>query len=328
MDCLDCNFGSKIYIGSEIDIEAKKLAIITDSNVIKLHSERLTEKLGSLEHTFFPFTAGESSKTRKTKERLEDLLISHGFGKECAIVGFGGGVVTDLAGFIAATYMRGVPYYAIPTTLMGMIDAAIGGKTSVNTPAAKNAIGCIYPARSIYIDPTYLDTLPEQEMLCGFAEVYKYAFIAEPGLLKIKNMKELITMSCHVKKLVVEKDLFDSGFRRILNFGHTIGHALEAASNFQIPHGFAVALGMRAESWMSYALGHLPKEDLDLIDTTLKIYPKSPSLSRKRILDALSHDKKPGFVLLKRIGVPMEFGGNYCAPVANELIEEAISRIC
>jgi len=325
---LTCNFGTKIYIGEKIEIPSKKLAIITDSNVAKLHSSSLSEKLGSVEHTFFPFPAGEASKTRKTKERLEDLLISNGFGKECAIVGFGGGAVTDLAGFIAATYMRGVPYYAIPTTLMGMVDAAIGGKTSVNTPAAKNAIGCFYPASNIYIDISYLETLPEQEILSGFAEVYKYAFIAEPGLLSINNMKDLITMSCHVKKLVVEKDMFETGYRRILNFGHTIGHALEAASGFQIPHGFAVALGMRAESWISYALGHLPKEDLGLIETTLMRYPKPPTLSKKKIMDALSHDKKPGFVLLKRIGAPMEFDGMFCTPVEGELVEESLSRIC
>ena len=129
MVCLTCNFGTKIHIGEKIAIEAKRLAIITDSNVIKLHSASLSEKLQGLEHTFFPFPAKEEAKSRKTKERLEDLMLSHGFGKDCAVVGFGGGVVTDVAGFLAATYMRGVPFFAIPTTLLCMVDAAIGGKT-------------------------------------------------------------------------------------------------------------------------------------------------------------------------------------------------------
>lgn len=328
MVCLTCNFGTKIHIGEKIAIDAKKLAIITDSNVLKIHSVSLSEKLDGKEHMFFPFPAKEEAKSRKTKERLEDLMLSHGFGKDCAIVGFGGGVVTDVAGFVAATYMRGVPYFAIPTTLVGMVDAAIGGKTAVNTFQAKNAIGCYYPAENVFIDPSYLDTLPEQEILNGFAEVYKYAFIADPELLRVEKMTDLIAMSCQVKKMVVEKDMRDAGYRRVLNFGHTIGHGLEAASNYQIPHGLAVANGMLAESWISYALGFLPKEDLDLIENTLKHYPKPPPLPKKKIFEALAFDKKPGFVLLKRIGMPHEFDGAYCAPVKEELIETALCRLC
>lgn len=328
MVCLTCNFGTKILFGEEIAILAKRLAIITDSNVVQLHSEALSKKLGPVDHTFFPFLAGESFKTRKTKERLEDLLLSNGFGKDCAIVGFGGGVVTDLAGFLAATYLRGVPFYAIPTTLLGMVDASIGGKTGVNMQLAKNAIGCFYPAKTVFIAPSFLTTLPQKEKDNGMAEIYKYAFIADPSLLHETDLTTLIEKSCQVKKRVVEEDAHDSGFRRILNFGHTIGHALEAASNYQIAHGHAVALGMRAESWISHALGHLQCQDLTLIEETLKRYPKPPALAKKKVFDALAHDKKPGFVMLEKIGSPVCFDGAWCSPVEEELIEEALARLC
>jgi 3-dehydroquinate synthase len=347
MTHLSCSFGSEIFIGHELDLasliqqalpkQCRQIAIITDANLAKLYDASLSEimeKIG-LEHALIPFPAGESYKTRKTKERIEDLLLYNGFGKDTAIIGFGGGIVTDLAGFVASTFTRGVPFLAIPTTLMAMVDAAIGGKVAVNTPHAKNIIGTFYPAKSVFIDTRYLTTLPEKELLNGLSEVYKYGFIASPILLEMVASKpisflDLIGICCAIKKEIVETDFAEQGLRRVLNFGHTIGHALETASQYTFPHGFAVAAGMQIESWLSFALGHLSKAEFEKIQESLNHFPSSPSFPPKKILETLLYDKKtsftkPRFVLLEKIGSPLSFEGEFCQTVPEELIEQAIN---
>ncbi len=349
MVCLPCSFGSEIVIGEKLELASlikaylpktcHRLAIITDANVAKLHGSAFSEALdqAGIPHVLIPFPAGEESKTRKTKDRLEDLLLSNNFGRDCCIVALGGGVVIDLAGFVAATYARGVPFIAVPTTLMGMVDAAIGGKVAVNTPLAKNAIGAFYPAKAVLIDTSFLNTLSTADVQSGMAEVYKHAFIASEPLLHLLRANapilEIIQQSNMIKKEIVENDFLEEGRRRILNFGHTIGHALENASGYQLHHGHAVAIGMRAESWISHALGYLSQSDLDLIEKSLEHFPPSPPLPHKKIYQALSLDKKNQkskvrFVLLEKIGSPLAFDGNFCSHVEEELIEEAISRIC
>ncbi len=346
---LSCSFGSEIVIGQQLDLAAaiklslpqncSRIAVITDANVMKLYDKALGEILEQtgIDYAFFPSPAGEQYKTRKTKERIEDLLLTQGFGRDSAILGFGGGTVTDLAGFIAATYARGIPFLAIPTTLMAMVDASIGGKVAVNTPHAKNSIGTFYPAKTVLIDPCYLATLPEAEILNGLAEVYKYGLIASPHLLTMLATDkhpslDLIEICCAVKKEIVEADFVERGFRRILNFGHTVGHALEIASGYSLAHGLAVAAGMRAESWLSFALGHLSSSDFETIEQLLARFPPPPKLPHKKIIEALAQDKKNSaakarFVLLEKIGAPLPFEGEYCDPVDVELVEEAIKRL-
>ncbi|MBS3904270.1 MAG: 3-dehydroquinate synthase [Simkania sp.] len=351
MDLVDssCSSSSTILIGESLNLaalikaylpkECHRIAIITDANVAKIHGTYLSASLDQedLPHVLIPFPAGEEFKTRKTKDRIEDLLLSQQFNRDCAIIGFGGGVVTDLAGFIAATYVRGIPFIAIPTTLLGMVDASIGGKVAVNTPLAKNAIGSFYSAKAILIDVKFLETLDHTSFLNGMAEVYKYAFIASPQLIEdIQDnlpILEIIRQSCSIKQTIVESDFTEKGQRRILNFGHTIGHALEIASDYRIPHGFAIAAGMRAESWLSHRLGYLSREEFDTIEHLLTRFPSPPSLQTKKIHQALFSDKKClrskiRFVLLGSIGHPLPFDGQFCRTVEEKLIEEAISILC
>lgn len=236
------SFLSEVWIGKNLLKEdvlerfSGPIAIITDTKIEKLFGKKLFKGQAS----FFSFPAGEKSKTRKTKEKIEDGLIQKGFGSDTVIVGLGGGVVTDLAGFVAATYCRGVKLVLIPTTLLGMVDAAIGGKNGVNTPKAKNRIGTFYFPELIMIDTDFLKTLPEKEMLMGGAEILKYGLIDDPSLFQdlpklFSSIDKTIEKSIAAKKKVVGEDPEEKkGLRRILNFGHTIGHALETIENYKI----------------------------------------------------------------------------------------------
>lgn len=342
---LSCAFGSEIVIGEGLDLGALilkhlpkniyKIAVITDAHVLKLHGDSVSSSLtkSSIDHVLLPFSAGEKFKTRKTKEQLEDLLLSHEFGRDSLIIALGGGVVSDVAGFIAATYARGVSFMSIPTTLMAMVDAAIGGKVGVNTPLAKNIIGAFYPASLILIDTEFLKTESNEGIKNGLAEVYKYAFIRSPHLLDLltnnSSMYDIICASCIIKKEIVEEDPKEKGKRAILNFGHTIGHALETASHYTLPHGFAVAHGMRIESFISHSLGYLSQKDLECIEHHLQDFPIPAITHPEKIYQALTLDKKnkgskPRFVLLEKIGSPLSCGGSYCQEVPREIIEKAI----
>src|SRR5579885_837947 len=267
---------SRVVIGHNLDFrkllpEGKRIAVITHEN---------TRSLPVGEH--FTFPRGEEYKTRAIKEHLEDELLKAGFGRDAVIVGFGGGIVTDVAGFVAATFCRGVPYFAIPTTLLGMVDAAIGGKTAVNTPFAKNAIGAFHPPAGIFIDTSFLQTLSEKQLQEGLAEIIKHALIASEELFAflggnyplwkardVSFIETLIYRSCAIKADVVKRDPREKGMRRILNFGHTVGHALEVATSHRITHGEAVAVGMMAECRLSQ---FLPWADLKKIEELYSLY--------------------------------------------------------
>jgi 3-dehydroquinate synthase len=226
----------------------------------------------------------------------------------------GGGVATDLVGFLAATYMRGVPLILIPTTLMAMVDASIGGKNGVNTPAGKNLIGSIYHPKAIISDLNTLSTLPKKEWLNGRAEILKMGLIC--------GAPDSIEGVARAKISVVERDPSERGLRRILNFGHTVAHALEAISNYELAHGEAVAIGCLAESFLSVLLGYLPESALDEIRKRFSDFPLRLPIQylRESFLDAMTLDKKGAggqvrIVLIDRIGHAMEFDGAYCRPV-------------
>lgn len=327
-------FGHHLDIAHEIrkalPSQNMRLAIIADENVASL-----ARKTG-LDAELFCFPAGEPSKTRATKEALEDALLAAGFGRDTAIIGFGGGITTDLAGFVAATFCRGVPFITVPTTLMGMVDASIGGKTGVNTSLAKNMIGAFYPAMSVIIDTDFLTMLPEEHYREGLAEIVKYALIASPELFSTllhqrsswlqrdpAFLGTLIYQSCTIKADIVQKDPWEKGLRRVLNFGHTIGHALEIASSHRLSHGSAVAIGMMMESRLSHLLGSLSLEDLKKIEHLYSLYdlPATPffSCALPTFINALQLDKKRAcgqvrVVTLDRIGCASSHGGHYCTP--------------
>ena len=245
---------------------ASRYAIISDSNVGPLYASRVQSSFAKsgLAADVLTVTAGESQKTRDTWATLTDELLTTGFGRDSVLVSLGGGMICDLVGFVAATYMRGVPVVHVPTTLMAMVDAAIGGKTGVDTPAGKNLVGAFHLPAGVIVDPEVLETLPLRELQSGLAEVLKHGAIADasyfrqvagalPQLLstdlaKDDPMRRFIARSIEIKSSIVGGDLRESGIRKILNFGHTLGHAIEAASDYSLLHGEAIAIGMLAES--------------------------------------------------------------------------------
>lgn len=316
-----------------------RFVIITDHLVRDLYGSSLRERLlkDGCETHLFSVPRGEESKSRKWKDFLEDEMQKACLGRDIAILAVGGGVVSDLAGFVAATYCRGVPFLTIPTTLLGQIDASIGGKVAINTPHEKNLIGALHHPQLVLIDPDTLSTLPQKEFRNGMAEAIKYALIASKTLFeKLKNnspWEELIYACCSIKKEIVEKDAQEEGLRRILNFGHTVGHALETAMDYRISHGEAVAIGILAEARLSYRLGYLKKEEFLLAHQLLERYGftlKVPSeIDKDKFIKSMKRDKKalcrnPRFVLLQSIGETLPFAGEYCNTIDEEILRETV----
>jgi 3-dehydroquinate synthase len=313
--------------------------LITDDHVQEVIAKQLQDRLeaqGCLV-CLFSVPAGERSKTRQMKASLEDRMLDAKCGRDSVLLAVGGGVVTDLAGFVAATYCRGIPWVCIPTTLLGQVDAGIGGKVGVNTPHGKNMIGAYYPPRLVFIDPTILYSLPQREHLNGMAEVIKYALITSPSLFQQLEeglcWEKCIGECAAIKQEIVEKDPHERGLRRILNFGHTVGHAIETA--YQISHGAAVAIGLFVESELSYRLGYLKKEAVLQIHRLLKQFGFSlqlpPSLDPHLLVELMQLDKKalhsqPRFVLLQAIGTVHPFEGAYCAPVDQHIVEGVLQE--
>lgn len=343
-------FTSEVWMGSIAEFTHKvhqqfpthSFALVSDENVLKHH--KLLLKNGHL----FSFPAGEVQKTRRMKELLEDQMLAAGLGRDTCLIAMGGGVVTDLSGFLAATYCRGIPWVAIPTTLLGMVDAAIGGKTGVNTKEGKNLIGAFYPPHEVLLDLSFLGTLPPREMLSGSAEMIKYSLIASPELFRELQqgraewaaregtfLQKIISQCAQIKSAIVQGDFRESGRRRILNFGHTIGHAIEKCEHYQISHGEAVAIGMLVESFISHRLKYLSSKAFESICTLIKSYgfsrPDHPlslqTMKEAMLSDKKTHHGKPRSVLLQNIGEPVSFNGEYCAPIDDAILEEALSWV-
>ena len=230
----------------------KRWAVLADDSVTRLYAAAVLRALGNvgLEGRCFSFPAGESSKTLETYTGLLSALAMSGFTRGDGIIALGGGMTGDLAGFVAATYLRGITLVHVPTTLLAMVDSCLGGKTGVDLPQGKNLVGAFYPAEKILIDPQVLETLPGREFASGVAEIIKYGMIAAPAILEelehdAPDLMALIGQCLAIKADLTARDPRDEGVRRLLNFGHTYGHAYEAAGGFQKhTHGEAVAAGM------------------------------------------------------------------------------------
>ncbi|MBI5346487.1 MAG: 3-dehydroquinate synthase [Chlamydiae bacterium] len=323
----------KSYLNLEDHLSKEfRYVIITDKNVEKLYAKRLKKKLAEkgFNVILISIVAAEESKNRETKHLIENQMTQKNLGKDTCIIGMGGGVVLDLSGFVAATYCRGVPFLSIPTTLLAMVDASIGGKTAVNAEGLKNFIGTYYPAELILIDFSFLKTLSEIEMKNGFAEIIKYGLIASNDLFKkiekidlkdLARLKKIIRESILIKQKIVFQDPFEQGLRHILNFGHTIGHVLESYFEYKISHGLAVALGMAFESYLSFILGYLSEAEFNKILQMLMAFDYPVELFKKipfnAIIKGLKMDKKslknaPRFVLLKKIGKTVIKNNKYC----------------
>ncbi len=310
-----------------------RYVIVTDATVDALHGERVVSLLRGLGLTVdrLAIPPGEASKDIRTVLETAERLTALGADRSSALIALGGGVVGDLAGFLSSIYMRGVPCIQVPTTLMAQVDSSIGGKTGVDTVAGKNLLGTFYQPLGVFIDTAFLDTLPERGYRDGMAEIVKYGAIEQPELLdrvaeglgKAENrdpalLEEVIAASCRIKKGIVEIDEKEKGLRRILNFGHTVGHAVEAASDYALSHGESVSIGMAAGAVLSERLGYLPAEDRQRLVAVLEgvgLPTAIPGeISRERILSYLKADKKKTgtvihFVLLKKLGIPFLNGG-------------------
>lgn len=300
----------------------QKYAIITDSKVRKLYGNpllRLLQKNG-IKCDIFSFPQGEKSKTISTVEKLGEEMIKAGFDRKDAIIALGGGVVGDIAGFLSAIYMRGIPYIQIPTTLLAMVDSSVGGKTGVDMKGGKNLLGTFTQPKAVFIDQSQLNTLSQKQIRSGLAEVIKCGVIAdekffnfiENNLQKIleldeKSINKVITESVKIKARIVEEDEKESGKRMHLNYGHTYGHAIEKNSGYKLLHGFAISIGMVIANKIAIKKGLLKEEDHKRIRELLKaaglpiVTMKKPT---KR--DLMSDKKRQGdfinFVLPTTIG--------------------------
>jgi 3-dehydroquinate synthase len=338
-----------LLFSESIEEELKGLsrfALFCDETLLPLYGAKWVDKLqkAGLDVALFTFPPGEQEKCRERKGELEDLILSQKFGRDTCMIAFGGGVTTDLIGFLASTYCRGVPLIFVPTTLLSMVDAAIGGKTGVNTRFGKNLIGTFYPADKILIDPTLLASLPKSEWTNGIAEVIKYALISSTDLFELLKiwhpedqtyLEKIIYECISIKAKVVEKDYEEkTGPRRILNFGHTVAHALELLENYHLAHGEAVAIGMLIESYISMKMGYLSTSCMIEIEKLIRSFSFqlkiSPAITLEKIHSTLTLDKKAvknaaRFVLLEKIGRCFPFGGEYCCEVPKDLFDDAFT---
>ncbi|MDI6401556.1 3-dehydroquinate synthase [Balneolaceae bacterium ANBcel3] len=305
------------------DIPDTGCFMAVDSRVWELYKEVLKESLEGYRVRFFVIPSGERSKSIACWKEMIDAAFSEALRRNTPLIAVGGGVAGDLSGFVAASLMRGLPFIQVPTTLLAMVDSAIGGKTGINHPFGKNTIGAFYHPRAVFFHMGFLNTLPEREWLCGLSEVLKYGYIRERHLLDKATqladskkrepglLREVIQTSVSIKADVVEKDSKEASIRAFLNFGHTFAHALEAADGFKhINHGEAVYAGMIAALYVSEKLGApVSAEHLISMKETYQINLNSYTSRVDELVSLMKHDKKNKdasirLVLLEDIGKP------------------------
>lgn len=321
---------------------AKRYVVVSDDSVADLYAETVIASLldADLPVELVTFPAGEASKHLATVGTLSSRLAQIGIDRKDALIALGGGVCGDITGFLAAVYMRGIPFVQIPTTLLAQVDSSVGGKTGVDIPEGKNLVGAFYQPRCVYIDSTVLRTLPRPELLNGIAEVIKYSVIRDAVFfdylamkrqqildLELPILEEVISRCCQIKADVVAADERESDLRRILNFGHTIGHAVEAASDFAIAHGSAVSIGMAAVCDIAVRKGMLPERTGSAIKelaASFGLPVKIPQdLAPESLKSYLRTDKKavagrPFFVLPTDIGSVV---------ITDDVSEQLIDRV-
>jgi shikimate kinase / 3-dehydroquinate synthase len=296
--------------------------LVTDENVAKLHLEKIKSVIqaAGCEPKSIVIPAGEENKNLDTVSLLWNSFLENRLDRRSTVIALGGGVIGDLAGFAASTYMRGVHWVCVPTTLLSMVDASLGGKTGFDLPQGKNLIGSFYPPRLVLADPQLLNTLPEREFISGMAEVVKHGIISDPGLFDLctrgldwvkDNLEEIVKRAMAVKIKVIEEDPYEKGLRAALNLGHTVGHAVELVSKFQLRHGESIAIGMAVESGFAERLGIADKELSHTISAVLSglglpvVIPKN--LPHDEIIRAMRVDKKKDAANI-RFALPAKIG--------------------
>lgn len=327
------------------------IVIITDHSVKKCYGTQLANilKKQGKHILLLSISPGEQSKTAKTKQLLEEKMLQHRYNRDTLILALGGGVIGDLAGFIAATYLRGIPYIQIPTTLLAMVDSSVGGKTSIDTPQGKNLIGSYWQPKAVISDLNCLMTLPKKQLINGLIEAIKMFLTcdkksfdyASKHINKIlqydkKTLADIIYRAVSIKANVVQQDEQDNNLRMILNFGHTIGHALEYISDYKIMHGYAVGLGILFEAKIAQNLNLLSSDHFNLIAHTfsyLGIHAKHlRKYSIKKIIRATKIDKKTiigktRYVLLTDIGKVHTKNNHVAHIVDDQLVQQTYSEL-
>jgi len=281
--------------------------VVTDENVARLHAARAADSLqrSGYEHRTLIIPAGESRKTRETVDHLWHGFLEAGLDRKSTVIALGGGVVGDLAGFAASTFMRGIDWVCVPTSLLSMVDASLGGKTGFDLPEGKNLIGSFHAPRLVLADPTMLATLPEMEFRAGLAEVVKHGVVADPELFDLcayglgpvkERLPEILRRAIAVKVRIIESDPYERGARVALNLGHTVGHAIEVVSDFRVRHGEAVAMGMVAEAKLAErltvaraGLSEQIAEALSALGLPVRV---PQALPRQELIRAMYADKK------------------------------------
>ena len=326
---------------------AAAYAVISDSHVAKLYGDDVVKAVArtGCRVELFTFPAGEWNKTRETWASLSDRMLASHFGRDCAVIALGGGVVGDVAGFVAATYLRGVPHVQLPTSLLAMIDSSIGGKTGVDVPAGKNLLGAFHQPRLVVADLNLLASLPPVQLSAGLAEAVKHGVIADADYFAFLErdyvailgkrgpaLEQVVRRSVEIKAAVVAEDEREAGRRAILNFGHTIGHAIEAVAKYEALHGEAVAIGMAYEARLAEALGIAAKgtaERITRLLERLRLPLERPhAASVDQLIEAMRGDKKVGggeirFAFPKDVGAMHQKGG-WTIPVEEPRVRDVL----
>ncbi|MBP3886799.1 MAG: 3-dehydroquinate synthase [Cellulosilyticum sp.] len=362
-DSYDIEVGRNLFdtlvndLKGELGVGISKYAIITDSNVKPLYGDKLYERLvrEGFKVDLISFPAGEKSKVRATKEMIEDEMLAKGHRRDSCIIALGGGVVTDLAGFVAGTFGRGIPFINYSTSILGSADASVGGKTAVDTPLATNLIGLIYQPKKVYIDLATWETLPKEQISNGLAETIKHACLADKVFFEYleEHIQELLEpngihnhaevcehiaeKNCKIKYEVVKQDERETNLRQILNLGHTIGRAIETLSDYTLLHGEAVAIGLAMQAQIGEKLGYVSTEEVERV---MKLIEKaglptklSDDMPTDKVVQKLYTDKKVRsgkirFVFQEGIGSVKQFEDeNYSIALEEDFIREIIDEI-
>ncbi|MGA0857547.1 MAG: 3-dehydroquinate synthase [Candidatus Nanopelagicales bacterium] len=326
-------------LGKFIESHECRFVIIYDE-ALDQFSEKIIQILGNKSKRYVKYSlpSGEQAKDPETLRNVWEYLGEQNINRTDMVIALGGGSVTDLAGFVAATWMRGIAYINIPTTLLAMVDASVGGKTAVNTSHGKNLVGSFYMPEAVLIDAEFLGTLPSQEISNGLAEVVKCGFIRDPYILKLLeatqfNFAELIERAVSVKLDYVQKDPFEqkTGVREILNYGHTLGHALEKVLKYQISHGQAIAIGMHFAAQLSHTLGNVDQDLVARHISALQAIGLETSISGvswEEVWPFMQLDKKnlkgkSRFIILKDLAIAEVLEG-----VDESTLKETYAKVC
>lgn len=328
-----------------LNISNKRLCIVTESNVGPRYAEQLRDLIAPhcKKIIIHQFQAGEANKNLDTVSQIYETLIQNKFDRNDILLALGGGVTGDITGFAASTYLRGIDFVQIPTTLLSQVDSSIGGKTGVDFKAYKNMIGAFYMPKLVYMNLSTLNSLPEREYLSGMGEIIKHGLIRDKEYFdwlsekkdKIlskdyQTLKEMIFVSCNIKRVVVENDPKEKGERAHLNFGHTIGHAVEKLKDFSLLHGECVAIGLCAAAYISKVKGNISEADYENICEVILSFSlpiSTNGLSAAEVVEATLNDKKMDSGVIKFVTLDKMGRANIDRDVDKEMLMDAVERV-